>query len=448
MKNTFQKLQQNWRMLADDRGQFKTADERYFCKRYTARVENDLQDISLPIGIAYNFCSAGIIPLVGKMDQTTIFLVIMHIIVGIASIIPFVKSSLQSVMRTYLSPSLLTVAPLSYLSATAVYIQNNNSSGTLLMGCIALAVSVFAILMSPAKSFFYIPLTLVISGFSVFATFNHPFAFSLSVIFVLSNFATLAFRRMQHKRQLLMARHEFAILIQAAPANIIRHSVESEQSVAELFAPQEFRCVCLSSDWRGYQSLSAEKSAESLSTALGEYYESCGELLAKWFPEGNYFADWIADELFVVAYTKDEEIHHQLVQKMILMANELFHAKENFQKKYGFPEAIDVGISSGPSLIGMMGPSWHKKATALGEVPGQSRRYQSAGKLLRLEHGESDRIIFGPETLLSIRVPLEISEFLISESKKLRDISSPSIYYIDGTYASHETFQKNLQLSG
>ena len=90
--------------------------------------------------------------------------VIMHIIVGIASIIPFVKSSLQSVMRTYLSPSLLTVAPLSYLSATAVYIQNNNSSGTLLMGCIALAVSVFAILMSPAKSFFYIPLTLVISG--------------------------------------------------------------------------------------------------------------------------------------------------------------------------------------------------------------------------------------------------------------------------------------------
>jgi hypothetical protein len=440
MNRYIKKFQRIWTTLAERDDAFQSTDERYFCRRYISRIENDLQDISIPIGIAYNFASAALIPIIGEMNHVTESLIVMHAVVALLSISAFIKSSRQHLARLYLMPALLFFAPLSYLAATSEFIQTDNSAGTLLMTSIALVVSIFAILISPAKSFVYIPLATIISSFAIYSTFNHPFGNTLSLIFVLANLATASFRRMQHLRQLALAKQEYALLLQAAPAKIIRHSAESQKTITDLFAPQELQCVCLSSDWRGYQTLSANKSAKDIAVTLGEYYKACGELLAKWLPEGNYYADWIADELFVVAFSKDARGNREVANQMLLFSAELIQFKQSFYKKYGFPEAIDIGISSGAALIGMMGPDWHKKATALGEVPGQSRRYQAAGKLLRVEIGQTDRIIFGPETLLMIERPFDIAEFKVSDAKKIRDIDTKSIYFLAPLVAPEASF--------
>jgi hypothetical protein len=411
--------------------QLAASDEQYFCNRYITRIESDLISIAIPICIAYNFASVPLIPLLVKMDGSKWDLVQMHVIAGVlfAALLITTPWKKQTIKLIY--PWLLCVAPIAYLLVLKQNIDTQAQQELLLTCAIVLIVSTFSILISPSRLYSYVLLSLVFSGVGFYASSGHELGPVFGIIFSLGTCSTAAFRFMQHKQQIKLAKHEYSLLIKSAPAKIIRHSAEYEQDVNELFKPQNMYCVCLSSDWRGYQSLSSATSPDMLATALGDYYELCGELLTKWFPEGNHYTDWIADELFVVAYARDAQAAPHLTHQMILMATELIKARSSFQKKFGFPEAIDIGISCGQSLIGMMGPSWYKKATSLGEIPGQSRRYQTTGKLLRMQRGNTDRIIFGPETLLHISVPFNVYDFTVSPNMKLRDLSSPTLYYIE-----------------
>jgi hypothetical protein len=79
----------------------------------------------------------------------------------------------------------------------------------------------------------------------------------------------------------------------------------------------------------------------------------------------------------------------------------------------------------------MMGPGTHRKATALGEVPGVARRLQAAGKLIRLHRGEKDRVIFAVDTLMEITEGFDIHEFSLDRGTKLRDIKTPQIFYME-----------------
>ena len=69
----------------------------------------------------------------------------------------------------------------------------------------------------------------------------------------------------------------------------------------------------------------------------------------------------------------------------------------------------------------MMGPASHRKATALGDVPGQARRLQSAGKILRDVFGNRDPIMFGAKSLLQVTAPFDVREFLLDPKNSIRD---------------------------
>lgn len=421
------------------------SDESFFCAQYVTRQEIDLQNIALKIGIAYNFTSAALVP---KFGDPTISheLMIMHVFAGILSIAVLCDKSIRQNLRKFLFPVLLLFAPLTYLWLTQRFIAISDESQTLLTGSLALVVSIFAIIMGPGRKTFFLGVPLLLGGAGFFATLDHKFGLVWSLINLLTNVATAAFRFLQQNQHYEIARREYSLLTQAAPAKIIRHSIETNKAIADVFAPKIRRCVCLSSDWRGYQSLSAKIAPDKLAATLGDYYNLCGNLLARHFPDGNYYSDWIADEFFVVVFHRDGGEDDLLVDQMIGFSVDLLREKAAFQRLYGLPNAIDIGISSGRGLIGMMGPSSHKKATALGDVPGLARRYQSAGKLLRNSRGQSDRIIFGSQSLLDIRFPFDIHEMRLSHSGALRDLDDQCIYYLEPKFdsSSRDLSQENL----
>jgi hypothetical protein len=116
---------------------------------------------------------------------------------------------------------------------------------------------------------------------------------------------------------------------------------------------------------------------------------------------------------------------------LLTFASGLVEKKQEFVEKNGLQISIDIGVSSGVSLIGMMGPPGHRKATALGDVPGQARRFQMAGKYLRSKFGESDRVIFGSNSLMQITEPFDIKQFDLSGDEKIRDLGDRALFYIE-----------------
>ena len=131
----------------------------------------------------------------------------------------------------------------------------------------------------------------------------------------------------------------------------------------------------------------------------------------------------------VVYPTEDTEAG--LIDRVIALCQELIREKETFFQRYKIPEAIDIGISHGEAVIGMMGPDGFKKATALGSTPGRSRRLQAGGKLLRMKLGATDRIIFGADTLMSISKPFAVNEWKMEPRTRFRDIADDTVFYIE-----------------
>ena len=72
--------------------------------------------------------------------------------------------------------------------------------------------------------------------------------------------------------------------------------------IDQIFKSQERFTVCLSSDWRNYQQFSNKMDDSQLSGLIEKFYDIIFEKLEEYVPDGQYYADWTADELFVVFY--------------------------------------------------------------------------------------------------------------------------------------------------
>lgn len=232
-------------------------------------------------------------------------------------------------------------------------------------------------------------------------------------------------------RALDEARREFRLRGKIAPAHIVRRSGGDEAELHATFEPQIRRSVCISSDWRNYQKLSRNMDPKRLALALNEYYDLCYSLLKKQFPEGNYYTDWIADELFIVVFVEDGKSEKSIVNASLQFACALTQAKEVFRGSHGLPAAIDIGVAFGATLTGMMGPEGFRKATALGEIPGRARRLQATGKLLRIKFGERDRVLFDEDVLMLIKLPFDVKAFEMTPNKRQRDLPFGSLFYVE-----------------
>ncbi len=259
---------------------------------------------------------------------------------------------------------------------------------------------------------------------------THFVTFSLAV-FVASLVAV--FRNSESTRmQVNVAKKEYRTRERLIPSHILRSSSHKDRDSEEVFLPSERQCVYIASDWRGYQKLSETIDPRKLTEALNAYYDLCDSLLQKYFPEGNYYSDWIADELFVVVLPVDDKPEINISEQAVNFSVELTHQRPSFEEQYAFPEAIDIGLSYGPAIVGLMGPSNHKKATALGQYPGKSRRYQDVGKYLRKSMYASDRVIFGQSILMNLKnIDYDIKKSSNDSNMKFRDLEDNFVFYIE-----------------
>ena len=74
-----------------------------------------------------------------------------------------------------------------------------------------------------------------------------------------------------------------------------------------LFPTKEYYAVCLCADWRNYQNITNESSRDKVEDMLEKFYTIIYKYLDKLQLNGQYYADWTADELFIIFYGKDKQ---------------------------------------------------------------------------------------------------------------------------------------------
>lgn len=185
------------------------------------------------------------------------------------------------------------------------------------------------------------------------------------------------------------------------PTQVILAALEQNKSPEEVFHPEKRFSVCLCSDWRSFQEWSSKTESEVMASTLRQYYEIQLALLAKNFPDGNYFMDWIADELFAVGFSTSNQNETKVVQSMFGYAADSLNELSAFKAIHGCPVGVDMGMSIGIATVGAVGPIGGIKTTALGEVPGLARRLQTFAKTLRAS-SQRDRLVLPKSVMVHL----------------------------------------------
>ena len=123
---------------------------------------------------------------------------------------------------------------------------------------------------------------------------------------------------------------------------------------------------------------------------LVNFYDIIFDKLEEYVPDGQYYADWTADELFVVFYDDNDNKRHT-IEKSLKFANSLatdiymkIYAELNIDLKY------DIGICSGPGYLGLQGPKKFKKTTITGQAAGIAKRLENQAKSIRKKNVTSN----------------------------------------------------------
>jgi hypothetical protein len=177
------------------------------------------------------------------------------------------------------------------------------------------------------------------------------------------------------------------------PRQVLMTAAREDKSIHDIFAPADRFCICICSDWRKFQSLSKGISMAVLGQGLALYYHELIALVQTRLPEGNFFLDWIADELFLVIFAKDRNEDRNLVAVSLEVSKDIMNYRKDFFARHGFPQGIDVTVACGVASVGIFGKGGIAKATAFGAAPGVARMLQGVAKKMRLSHGSVDRVV-------------------------------------------------------
>jgi len=169
------------------------------------------------------------------------------------------------------------------------------------------------------------------------------------------------------------------------PKNVAKYIAMTDGVIEleKIFKPSNRFTVCLSSDWRNFQEIAATKDPEFVENLFQQFYNEVFIEIDRIFPEGNYYADWTADELFIIFFSNDDND-----EKLINNALEFAHvfSKDVFNKinkTLGLNLMYDIGMSAGIGLLGLQGPDKLKKTTITGESAGTAKRLETEAKELR-----------------------------------------------------------------
>ncbi len=203
----------------------------------------------------------------------------------------------------------------------------------------------------------------------------------LGIAQIFSYFTAFVLRR-DFTEALIERFQNLSSLIPIREAKLI--SVTNDRQVMDKVFKSRMRySVCLCADWRNFQKMTQNKSPDEVSRYFSVFYDNVFNCLNDSVPGGTFYANWVADELFVVFY--DELDREEVVDKMALDFTKVLISKvyNDVFKELGFSISFDVGLSSGHGLLGLQGPKALRKTTITGEHAGVAKRLQSLAKNLR-----------------------------------------------------------------
>ena len=158
---------------------------------------------------------------------------------------------------------------------------------------------------------------------------------------------------------------------------------EGRENLEDIFQSEERFTVCLCSDWRNYQKFADNHKYDELSNFIEIFYDIIFDKLELLFPEGEYYTDWTADELFIVFYG-NEKNKTDIINKSLKFAHSLStDIYLTISSRLDIDLFYDIGLSAGLGYLGLQGPNRFKKTTITGKPAIIAKRLESTGKTLR-----------------------------------------------------------------
>ena len=189
-----------------------------------------------------------------------------------------------------------------------------------------------------------------------------------------------------YRRQFIISMYErYCSTASMVPKNVAKYIAMTDGSMdlEEVFKPSKRFTVCLSSDWRGFQGIVAKEDPQFVENLFQKFYNEVFLELDRIFPDGNYYADWTADELFIIFFSNNDN-DKELIEKSLEFAD--IYSKDVFSRietTLGMKLMYDIGMSSGIGLLGLQGPEKLKKTTITGESAGTAKRLETEAKKIR-----------------------------------------------------------------
>ena len=214
------------------------------------------------------------------------------------------------------------------------------------------------------------------------------------------------------------------------PKNVAKHIAVTDGTINldKIFKPEERFTVCLSSDWRNYQELAISKDPKYIENIFQKFYNLVFEELDKIIPNGNYYADWTADELFIIFF--DENNDTDKILKNALDFSNIYssYVFEEVNKNIDEKLVYDIGMASGVGLLGLQGPEKRKKTTITGESAGTAKRLETEAKNLRSNFNSKFPILIIDKTLYNFAKNENINIKFKKIKAKTKNIKDGSFY--------------------
>ena len=235
-----------------------------------------------------------------------------------------------------------------------------------------------------------------------------------------------------YRRQFIISMYDrYCSTASLVPKNVAKYIAMTDGIIDldKVFRPSKRFTVCLSSDWRDFQKIFSSNKPEFIENLFQEFYNEVFIHLDSVFPNGNYYADWTADELFIIFFSNDDN-DKDLMKKSLEFAH--IYATEVFTKINSILDInlqYDIGMSSGIGLLGLQGPEKLKKTTITGESAGKAKRLESQAKELRQDDSMQNPILLIDEMLYNQVNNKEIfKENFIKLKGTVKDIENEVIY--------------------
>tara|TARA_B100000315_G_scaffold97278_1_gene89445 strand:+ start:7206 stop:8546 length:1341 start_codon:yes stop_codon:yes gene_type:complete len=204
----------------------------------------------------------------------------------------------------------------------------------------------------------------------------------LLVIFNVISMIAAFFYRWDFVTTMLDRFHHLSTLVPKKTARYVAIA-HGRLSLDDVLRAEHRFTVCLCADWRDFQKMAMAKEPGFISDLFDKYYTIVLEELDRIVPDGNYYANWRADELFVIFYNESNEDKQTMKESLKFVHSLATKIYNQVMNEFEINLDYDIGLSCGIGLLGLQGPSKMKKMTVSGEPAGRAARFQTEAKTIR-----------------------------------------------------------------